>query len=103
MSLADGNKVDDVVTGGSGEDLLFGGVGADAFVVTRDTEDLRIRDFRAAEGDSLRLDALGFSSESQALGFATEISAGVTFDFAGGQTVFLRGATIADISDAILV
>ena len=57
----DGGSGDDTLDGGAGIDVLFGNSGADVFLFSRPSDggDV-VRDFNAAEGDSVAVDSGGF-------------------------------------------
>lgn len=90
----------DVLNGGAGNDVLVGGKNADQFVFARGFDADRIADFKALDGDMLRLDnALwaGVLSNAQIVQrFAHVTAAGVVFDFGSGDMLTLQGVHTLD-------
>lgn len=95
-----GSAGNDILNGGAGNDVLLGGKNADQFVFARGFDGDRISDFKALEGDMLRLDnALwaGVLSNAQIVQrFAHVTAAGVVFDFGSGDTLTLQGVHTLD-------
>lgn len=97
-----GGNGNDVLRGNVGDDLLIGGIGQDTFVFRRGWDADEIADFQD-DKDTLVLSGFGFEDPLDALAFAEDTMAGVVFDFGGGDTLLVVGATIAGLSDDILV
>ncbi|MEO1330622.1 MAG: fasciclin domain-containing protein [Pseudomonadota bacterium] len=107
--LLRGGKQDDVLIGGSGDDKLMGGNGADVFVFKPTNPDEGhdvVRDFDAAEGDTLLLDvsefapadleALAGPNYEQDLALSDLIDAGIVSLVAKGHSTLVEhpGGTI---------
>lgn len=98
-----GNGGADRIDGGAGDNRLAGGSGEDVFVFGSSLRHDTITDFRN-NVDTIRIaDAYGFTSASQALALAAEVSGDVVFTFAGGQTLTVLDITKAALADDILV
>ena len=65
----DGGPGDDVLDGGPGIDVLFGSTGADTFIFAQPSQggDV-VRDFNAAEGDTVAIDHNGFGLSATLVG-----------------------------------
>lgn len=91
-----GNSGDNTLTGGGGEDYLLGGGGADTFVIRASTDTLFIGDFKASEGDKLKIEVPGVKSAAGILQDAVEGALGTELRLAGTRVV-LVGVKVADI------
>lgn len=103
-----GGKGNDRLAGGGGNDTLTGGDGADRFVFANNGNADRVEDFDLGDGDRLVFsDDLwsGTRTAQQLVNAATVTSAGVVFDFGGGDTLTLAGlhskAGLAAVIDII--
>lgn len=89
----------DTLIGGAGADTLGGGAGNDIFEFGSGAGADRITDFAegAGLGDVIRLVGLGasFNEFSEVIAAATEVGADVVFNFGGGNTITVLGATVA--------
>lgn len=103
-SYAFGNSVDNIITGGSGNqvidgmagnDVLIGGGGADTFIVTKGQGSDLITDF--GSDDKVRLDQYGLTSFSQVLSHATQHGADLRLDFGNGESLTFANKTAADL------
>ncbi|MEO3479041.1 matrixin family metalloprotease [Phaeobacter sp. CAU 1743] len=94
-----GNGGNDILNGQSGNDRLFGGRGDDKFVFNNSFGNDTIRDF-ADDLDSLEI--TGHGDQATLLAAASDTDKGVLFDF-GADTLLVKGITLADISDDILI
>ena len=92
------------MSGGAGDDLLFGGRGSDTFTFsTGDGSDV-VFGFSASRrsfipGDELRLNVDGIDSYDDLLGAARQTWGGVLFDFGNGDEVFLAGTRLAALDE----
>ena len=89
----------DELDGGPGRDVLVGGAGADTFHFAPDGGRDVIRDFGHGD-DTLVL--TGFGSVPDVLRAAEEVRGDVVLDLDGG-TLVLRGTTIAEVEDGLLI
>ena len=90
-------------TAAAGRDTLTGGGGADAFFFAPTSSADAITDF-GNNIDTIRIgDGFGFATAGQALQFADEVGDDVVFSFAGGQVLTVLGATIAALSNDLMV
>ena len=97
--FGDGGR--DRLDGGAQDDVLSGGPGADTFVFRAGAD--TITDFRD-DVDTIRLgDGFGLASVSQALAMGEEVGRDVVFDFAGGETLTVRGTSLAALADDLVV
>lgn len=98
-----GGGGDDTLTGGTGDDVYRPGVGADTLVFDGDSGTDRVIGFEA-ESDILDFSATvtNFTTRTDVTGAASETSSGgvdgVLIDLGGGNSVFLEGATLADLN-----
>ncbi len=91
----------DKLVSGSGDDVLFGGFGADTFVFSpSDNGQTTITDFES--WDRIDLTSFNFSSATEAIGYASVVGRDVVFDF-GDVDIQLNRANIADVEDALLI
>ncbi|MGL4320867.1 MAG: CAP domain-containing protein [Paracoccaceae bacterium] len=103
-----GNDGADMLTGSIGSDVLNGGLGADRFIFGNGHGADVVQDFRLVQQDRLQLNDdlwTGTLSASQVVSrFASVTSAGVVFDFGGGDRVTLQGVTTTDgMAGALLI
>ncbi|WP_262690828.1 VCBS domain-containing protein, partial [Kordiimonas aestuarii] len=95
-----GGAGDDTLWAGAGDDLLTGGAGADVFVFGASRGNDTIGDFDVIS-DSLDFMA-GFSTSAEVVAASTETSQsgedGVLIDFGDGESIFLAGLTLSDLS-----
>jgi Ca2+-binding RTX toxin-like protein len=89
----------DLIDGGAGNDILGGGTGADTFVFARGTGRDTVTDF-ANNVDHIAVQ----STDASSLTFRA-VSGGVELGLGGGDAMFIKGATLAqiDVSDIIFV
>ncbi|WP_052272475.1 M10 family metallopeptidase [Leisingera sp. ANG-M7] len=95
-----GEKGADTLDGGAGNDVLAGGDYTDTFVFNKGYDADRITDFGLGN-DSLLLSGFSFSTELDALGYATEVSGNVFFDFGDGDTLTLLDLQLQDLNGHI--
>lgn len=94
-----GNKGDDLIAGGEGNDWLSGGRGDDSFLfATGDGHD-KIWDFDRRGDDLLVLAVEGVSTFEDVLDAADQSWAGVSLDFGGGDSIFLRGVRLSSLDE----
>jgi len=96
-----GGAGNDRLEGGGGTDRLIGGWGDDTFVFRRGDGADTVMDFRidaAAGRDRIELRIDGFDDLGDVLSTAAQTGDGVLFDFGGGDTLLLRGATLASVA-----
>ena len=103
MNILTGGSGNDVISGGAGNDTLAGGTGSDTFVFLKsdgtsgaDT----ITDFTAQAQDKLDLSSFGISTKSKALDIMTDDGSGnnqVTID--GDLIVTLNDISKTDLSE----
>lgn len=91
----------DTLTGGTGDDLLFGNDGADIFVFAgNDTGADTILDFVSGV-DQIQLDGVtGMSNFAQVLGAATQVGADTLITLSSGNTVLLRNVNRDDLNSS---
>jgi hypothetical protein len=90
----DGNG-NDFLAGGTQDDILTGGIGADSFLFRRgDGRDLII-DYRGSQGDKIQIDINGIDNFDQLLATAQQQNGGVLFAFGNGDELFLAGTQLA--------
>lgn len=93
----------DRLVGGTGSDLLSGGTQADSFVMALDAGSAdAILDF-GDNVDAIALRAFGFSDAASALAGASEVAGNVTLDLGNGQSLTIFNATIAALSDDLIL
>lgn len=97
-----GKAGNDRLRGGAGTDTLWGDVGADSFDFNMGDEQDTIADFED-NIDTLDFRDMGFANVDEALSFAYETGGNTAFDFVGADMVIVMNATIAQLSDDILV
>ena len=86
-----GNAGNDTLDGGSGIDTLTGGAGSDTFVYSPGYGTDTITDFAHAQGDKIDLtNFLNVHSSTEAIAFASQVSADTTFNFGVGSTLTVR-------------
>lgn len=85
---------DDIIEGNAGSDSLVGGAGADEFVFSGAFGADTIADFKAAEGDSLRLEAGATYS-------VASTASGARIDVVNGGSILLMGVSSAEVTAAI--
>lgn len=96
-----GGAGDDSLFGGGGDDVMTGGAGADLFVF-RSGADV-ITDF-TDDVDTIQLGAaFGFTSVAQAMSFAEQVGDDVVFTFTERQVLTVSGATLAALTDDLLI
>jgi len=97
----DGGAGNDRLEGGGGTDRLTGGWGDDTFVFRRGDGADTVMDFRidaAAGRDRIELRIDRFDDLGDVLSTAAQTADGVWFDFGGGDTLLLRGATLSSVA-----
>lgn len=122
-----GGDGDDTIEGGKGDDVIYGDTGADVFVISDDSGQDIIKDFRPHEGDNVRIEYPGINSYDDLLplmssdgNFGTVISfpdgsttqleyydfnngSADDFSFEAGPVCFLRGTLIETLQGALPV
>ncbi len=98
-----GGDGDDTLWAGDGDDILTGGSGEDMFVFGPSSGNDTITDF-SLSNDSLDISSRAFASLTDVLAASEETSqageAGVLIDLGGGESVFLMGLSLDDLSGA---
>ncbi len=99
-----GGGGNDTIWGGAGNDLLTGGSGADTFSFKSGNGDDRVTDFKVGEDIlALQQTATDFKaiSDVQSAATVTQVAgqSGVMIDTGGGDSVFLEGLSINDLSN----
>ncbi|OBY25204.1 hypothetical protein [Leisingera sp. JC1] len=97
-----GGEGQDTLSGGRNDDVLTGGYGADTFVFMREFHQDTVQDFETGL-DTLQLSGMGYSSVTEALGFATETGGNVVFDFGNGDKLTVLNTGIAALQDDIIL
>ena len=103
-----GGDGDDTIWGGAGDDLFTGGGGGDIFAFGATSGKDTVTDFSVAE-DELRLtgtvtDFTDTASVAAAATVATVAGqAGLLIDTGGGNSVFLVGLTVEDLSNMVML
>jgi Ca2+-binding RTX toxin-like protein len=98
----DGGAGRDRLIGGKGNDALTGGGQRDTFVFEAGGGRDSIQDFQDGT-DRILLRGYGFADAAEALAFASETAAGVTFAFADGAVLRVLGMTLPEVGDEVLV
>lgn len=99
-----GGDGDDILWAGTGDDTLTGGNGADTFIFGKNSGNDTLTDFDIAE-DTLHLaySGAGFTSLADVEAAATDTTMGGTsgllIDLGDGQTIFLSGISVGDLSN----
>ena len=97
-----GGAGDDRLYGGPGNDELSGGPGADTFLFHPNNAVAITTDFR--NDDTIRLgNGFGFTTATEALGFAEEVGDDVVFHFPGGEVLTVLATNIAALTDSLTV
>ncbi|WP_417465733.1 VCBS domain-containing protein [Kordiimonas sp.] len=98
-----GGDGDDTLWAGDGDDILTGGSGEDMFIFGPSSGNDTITDF-SLSNDSLDISSRAFASLTDVLAASEETSqageAGVLIDLGGGESVFLMGLSLDDLSGA---
>jgi len=98
----------DTLAGGAGDDELSGGAGEDTFVFENGSGNDTITDFSLTD-DTLDLSASAtdFANAAAVQDAATETTqdsqSGVLIDLGGGDSVFVVGISITDLTDSIIM
>lgn len=96
-----GGAGNDVLWAGAGDDMLTGGAGADQFMFGASSGNDTVTDFDVDE-DTLNLAARGFANlaavEAAASNSAQGGEAGLLIDLGDGESVFLAGLAVTDLS-----
>lgn len=95
-----GGDGDDMISGGVGRDFLWGNHGNDIFVFAAGDGQDTILDFDRRGDDRLALDIDGVDSFEDIQNSATQESRGVSLDFDGNDSVFLRGLELRALNEA---
>jgi len=100
----DGGSGNDTLWGGGGDDSFTGGSGNDTFVFGAGQGDDTVTDFSVTD-DELRLltTTTDFATAADVEAAASEQNGGLLLDLGGGDSVFLAGLAISDISSMTLV
>ena len=93
---------DDDLHGRVGDDILSGGDGADMFHFEAGWDRDQIVDFEIG-ADILVFSAFGLISVQGAFDHASQSGRDVVFDFGDGDVLSIRGVTIADLADLVLL
>lgn len=96
----DGGAGDDTLWGGGGDDEFTGSDGADVFVFGEGHGDDTVTDFNV-EDDTLALmyATTDFQSAADVEAASSEVNGGVLIDIGGGDSVFLDGLSLSDLSE----
>lgn len=94
-----GGAGDDMIAGGAGRDWLSGGHGDDSFLFAEGDGRDKIWDFNRRGDDQLVLQVEGVSSFADVLDAADQYRAGVSLDFGGGDSIFLRGVRLSSLDE----
>lgn len=94
-----GGSGDDTLSGGKGRDRLMGQDGEDVFIFTRGGARDVVLDF---EDDVDTLEIEGFGTLSDVLDAARTQKGNTIFDF-GTDVIVLRGITLADLTDDLVI
>ncbi|MDE4131938.1 M10 family metallopeptidase [Phaeobacter sp. QD34_3] len=94
-----GGGGNDVLNGQAGNDVLYGGRSTDTFVFANTFGNDTIRDFDDGL-DTIKI--RGHGDLSAVLAAASDTADGALFDF-GSDTLLVRGVSVSDLSDDILV
>ena len=97
-----GGGGNDQLDGGAGNDLMVGGGGADTFVIRPGHDRDTIRGYQD-DVDRIDLRAFGFADVDAAMRTASFVDGDVRFDLAGGTTLVIERAILAEVSDDLLV
>ena len=101
-----GGSGNDVLIGGRGDDALNGGWGADRFVFRRGDGHDSLLDMspgpdagpNGLSGDRIVLQIPGIAGFNDVLQYARQVAGGVSFDFGEGDTLFIAGVQLPDIT-----
>jgi len=95
----DGGEGEDTLWGGGGDDIFTGGAGADIFIFASGQGDDTVTDFSLTD-DELRLTGTttDFTSADDVAAASVEQNGGLLIDLGGGDSVFLEGLSLTDIS-----
>jgi len=91
-----GNSGNNVLDGGYGNDVLWGLDGADTFLFGAANGQDTIKDFSAAQGDSINVHAVSHGTAHA--GWITQVGADVHIDLGGGNIVTVVSASVTDVS-----
>jgi serralysin len=96
----DAGAGDDTLWGGGGDDTFTGGNGADTFIFQSGHGDDTVTDFDV-DDDILQLDqtVTDFTSTADVEAASTAQDGGVMIDLGGGNSVFLDGLALDDVSE----
>ncbi len=99
----DGGAGDDEIWAGAGNDDLSGGAGADSFVFGANSGNDTVQDFSASEDTiDLTFATTDFMSLAEVTGAASDSTqggqAGVLIDLGGGDSVFIIGIAVTDLT-----
>jgi uncharacterized protein YkwD len=92
---------DDTLEGGTGNDVMAGGILSDTFVLEAFEETTQILDLEA--WDTLDLSAFGYGSQTQARNAFYQEGADVIFDNGAGAVATLIGTDLALLSDEMIL
>lgn len=106
--MVEGGAGDDTLWAGNGDDVLSGGTGDDVFVFGNNSGNDTVTDFDAGEDVlDMRFASTDFTDLASVQAAATETTqnaqAGVLIDLGDGDSVFLVGITIADLTDSNVI
>ncbi len=104
LRYAFGNSTDNIIKGAAGRqtldgyggnDVLFGGAGADTFIFSKGNGSDLVVDLGA--DDSIRLKGYAFTSFDQILDRVTQQGANLKLDLGGGESLVFADRTVADL------
>lgn len=93
-----GGSGNDVLNGGTGNDTLYGNGGKDSFIYKKGFGADVIADF---QNDIDRIEISGLGKKAKVLAAASEVGADVVIDFAGSDSLTIKGTTLAEVRDDI--
>ena len=106
LTYGGGNSLNNILTGGTGsqildgkggDDILTGGVGNDIFVMSRGGGHDAVTDFQNGV-DQVRLDNFGLTSFNQVKSLLVQQGADVSLNLATGEQVLFRNHQVSDFS-----
>ena len=92
-----GNGLANYLTGNSGDNVLWGGAGADRFIFLADSGHDTIADFSASQNDSINVHAITAGVVQPDGVVITQDGSDTVIDLGGGNIITVLGATTADV------